>query len=456
METQKALARANQKKGEYVSADSLEGIEEFKEKTVFTGYDTLIDNARILAIWKQGEPCDSVGIDEKAVILLDKTPFYGESGGQTGDTGYIESPETGFKAQVAGSDKIQGISVSSIIVVKGFFKKNSLVRAVTHEYERRSTEKNHTATHLLHAALKQVLGKHVNQAGSLVGPNRLRFDFTHFEKMSLEDIKAVETLVNQEIMKNTPLCTEIKEYAQAVKEGAMALFDEKYEDRVRVIEVPGFSKELCGGTHVKSTGEIGSFKILSESSVSQGIRRIEAAAGMNAFIRHQQCQDLIDNIADAINTNPDSIIDNIEKMKNLIRLKDKELEKIKQKDVAAKIDKLISHALKAGRASIVPACVKDLDMPGLRDLTDRILERVKSGVILAVSDYQEKVFIVAKVSKDLIPGVKAGSLVKAMAMECGGSGGGRPDMAQAGGKDPSKIDQALKKGIELAQTGLKE
>lgn len=450
MATQKEQARANQKKGEYIADASIDGIDELTEKSEFKGYSDIETRACVIGIWKNSQKIKKADKGEKVQILLSETPFYAESGGQVGDTGRI-SNENGLTARVIQTDKIKGLSVSTVEVLSGFLEVNQKIIAETDNIQRSATEKNHTATHLLHAALKKVLGKHVNQAGSLVTPDRLRFDFTHFDKMTPDQILRVEKIVNDQIMRNEKLSVAEMDYNQAVTGGATALFDEKYGDKVRVVEIEGFSKELCGGTHVSSTGEIGSFKVISEASVSQGIRRIEAATGMNAFNHHNYCYHLLEGLGRSLNTNPDNLSEMVEKLKSQLKQKDKEIEKIKQKDMVSGIDDVFGNAIDIKNFKIVPAQVKGLDMPSLRDLADRLMEKAGTGVILAGSAADEKAFIVVKVSKSLTKSIKAGDLVKAMAGICGGGGGGRPDMAQAGGKDPSRISEAVDKGIAMVK-----
>jgi alanyl-tRNA synthetase len=377
-------------------------------------------------------------------LVFKETPFYGESGGQVGDTGQIRVNQTEY--QVVDTRRMND-RIVHLVKRAGEFPKNATQFVLAVDEKRRlATACNHTATHLLQAALRQILGAHLHQSGSSVTPERLRFDFTHFEKVTAEQLLQVETLVNEAIAKGITVCTEQKNYREAVASGAMALFDEKYGDIVRVVQIPGVSAELCGGTHVSNTAQIRMFRIVAESSVATGVRRIEAVTGTAALALFNQERRVLAEVCQAVKTDASQVV---AKINNLVaeetRL-NKELSQIGQAEAANRIKRLFDRIHESNGRKYIVARVDGLNMELLREAVDQLRERMGSGVALLGAVTEEKVAFVAGVTKDLTTKVQAGSLVKAVAAVTGGSGGGRPDLAQAGGKEASQIDQALQIG----------
>jgi alanyl-tRNA synthetase len=304
--------------------------------------------------------------------------------------------------------------------------------------------RNHTATHLMHAALRQVLGTHVKQAGSVVEPGRLRFDFTHYTALDPSEVEEIERLVNEQILSNTEVRTDIMDLDKALETGAMALFGEKYGDRVRVVQVPGFSTELCGGTHVSRTGDIGVFKIVSESSISAGVRRIEAITGEAAFRQYQEMVQRVERVKEALKAGDPEVVEAVERMAQRERALEKQLEQLRMKLAQASLGDLLGQVRKVGEVAVLAARVEGLDRNQMRSLMDSLRAKLGSGVIVLGADTGDgKVALVAAVTKDLQPKLHAGKIVKAVAEKVGGSGGGRPDLAEAGGKDPAALERAL-------------
>jgi alanyl-tRNA synthetase len=414
----------------------------------FEGYtSTSVTGVPVLALFDEGrQPVDALGAGTTGYAALAKTPFYLEAGGQVSDSGRIVNEASGASAVVDGLVRIrQGLPRAHRVRVEtGTLHVRDLVSAQVDADTRNATRRNHTATHLLHAALRTVLGTHVKQAGSLVAPDRLRFDFVHFQPVTAEEIIRIERIVNEQIVKNTTVSTEVRSTEEAIASGAMALFGEKYGDKVRVVSVPGFSVELCGGTHVSATGDIGSFQIVAESGVAAGVRRIEAITGMGATLHAQEQRAALQRILDALHANADSAVDAIERLQTDAKKAAREISQLKTKLAMG------GGAAGGGDETIEISGVKlarkkaaDLDKDALRGLADTLKASIGSGVVVIASENEGKVQMVVAVTPDLTAKVKAGALVKALAPIVGGGGGGRPDFAEAGGKLPEKIDEML-------------
>ncbi|WP_299238186.1 alanine--tRNA ligase [Sulfurihydrogenibium sp.] len=407
----------------------------------FAGYETLTsENSKVLAIIKGDQLVDAVKEGEEVEIVLDITPFYPEKGGQVGDRGIIEGDEFLFEV-LDTQTPIDGLIVHKGKVLFGSVKEGAYVRAKVDKERRENIMRHHTATHLLHAALRNILGDHVKQAGSLVSDEYLRFDFTHFESLTDEELKAVEELVNREIMKNEEVVCQEMQYEEALKSGAMAIFEEKYADVVRVISA-GISKELCGGTHVKRTGDIGYFKILSESAVSSGTRRIEAVAGIKAVEKGLQEHYIIKDLSRLLTAKEDQLLDRVLKLQNQIKEKEREIENLRKKLALSNINENLNIIEKEG-FKVAYVSVENLNPNELREIADHLRQKLGKSVILVASKDTEKqkVNFVVAVSKELSENYKAGDIVKKVASAVGGSGGGRPDFAQGGINDTSKLSQ---------------
>ena len=417
-------------------------------KSEFVGYDNLKIESEILQIVKGDNFADNIKEGDNASIILEKTPFYPEGGGQVGDKGQIISENGVFEVEDTkkfGNDLIVHFGK----VLRGNFNKGDNVTAQVDENLRKATEKNHSATHLMHKALQLVLGDHVRQAGSLVGPDRLRFDFNHFASITPEEIAKIETIVNEQIQRNINLNISYKSLDEAMKSGVMALFGEKYGDVVRVVLMDEFSKELCGGCHVKNTGEIGTFKILSESSVAAGVRRIEAATGMNAINHIIENDMILKQLSAALKTHPEQLLDKVNDLYSQLKAAEKEAQKYKDKLNANKAGELLDNVKEINGVKVLSVRMDNTDIDTLRKFSDMAKDKLKSGIILIGSVNNGKITFICSVTKDLTKQYNAGKLVKEVAAITGGGGGGRPDMAQAGGKDISKVDEALNKIYDL-------
>jgi len=411
-------------------------------QTEFTGYDHLQDQAKIVGLFKKGQPVENLQDGDEGIVVLDKTPFYGESGGQAGDNGTIEADGAVFK--VSDTQKQGGnLFLHKGKLVSGSLQQDQFVAAHVNAEDRKATELNHSATHLLHAALRQLLGEHVTQKGSLVNPERLRFDFAHFEPVTASEIATIERVVNEQIRLNNPVAAQVMAKEDAVKAGAMALFGEKYGDEVRVLKMGEFSTELCGGTHVDRAGDIGSFKIISETGVAAGVRRIEAVTG-GACIEWLESRDkALASIAGLVKSSPDKAPEKVEQLLEKNKLLEKQLERLQAKLASAAGGELVGKAVDVDGIKVLAVKLDDVDSKSLRDLVDQLNNKLgSSAVVLAVVE-GDKVSLIAGVSKDVMGRVKAGDLVNFVATKVGGKGGGRPDLAQAGGNDPSGLAAAL-------------
>ena len=407
-------------------------------------------NARVVLIGIDGSAVERAEKDTAITIILDKTPFHAEGGGQIGDTGYITGPSG--KAEVTDTKSLaNGLTYMIAIVTEGSLAKGDEVGITVDKVRNLDIARNHTATHLLQAALRKVLGTHVNQAGSLVTPERLRFDFTHFSPMTNEELAEVEKEVNRQIMKNVNLEIEEMPVDDAIKKGAMALFGEKYGDIVRVVNVPGFSCELCGGSHVPNTSVIGSFRIVGESGTGTGIRRIEAVTGKAAHERAVADAILLQEAATLLKSKEEDIPAKIEQLLTALKEAEKEVAQLSHRLATSSLDDVLAAKEEIHGVSVTAASVTVDSAEGLRDMADMVMDKV-GGIVLLGAVQGDKVSFVCKVAKELTKqGYHAGNIVKAAAVAAGGGGGGRPDMAQAGGKDPQKLKEALKAGKEAVQ-----
>jgi alanyl-tRNA synthetase len=411
--------------------------------TEFLGYELLeADDARVVAILVEGETVEEIHTGDTAVVLLDRTPFYAESGGQVGDTGRIRS--SGATFEVEDTIKLAGAFHGHIgTLQQGTLRPGEAVTAHVDAARRQAIVHHHSATHLMHAALKQVLGDHVEQRGSLVAPDHLRFDFTHPRAVTAEELSEIERLVNREIRVNPAADVRVMDFDDALTTGATALFGEKYGDRVRVLRFGDFSVELCGGTHVDRVGDIGQFKIVEESAIAAGIRRIVAVAGEAAVGQIQAMDDQLRDLARVLKVAPDAMGDRLAQILERSRTLEKEVDELKSKMAAASGDELLGQAADVDGINVLAARLDDVDPKALRDTVDRLKGKLGSSVVVIGSVANGKVRLAAGVSEDLLARIKAGNLINFVAQQVGGRGGGRPDFAQAGGSQPENLEGAL-------------
>ncbi len=443
MEKQRIRARSS-----WRGADKAQVPEVYKDlsSTEFIGRDNLEAPVEIVRLIVDKSPVDVVE-QGTAEVVFSKTPFYAESGGQVGDTGLLLDPETREKvAIVEGAYKPTAAAMVHRIHVLRPIRIGGRLIGVVDRPSRGATMRNHTATHLLHAALRQVLGTHVKQKGSVVEPGRLRFDFEHYSPMSDDELREVERLVNQQILANTEVVTDIMDIEQALATGAMALFGEKYGESVRVVSIPGFSRELCGGTHVQRTGDIGLFKIVYEGSSSAGVRRIEAITGEGALEKFQQATAQLAKVSDLLHTTENAVLDQMEKLLEHQRIVERQVEQLKTQMAHQQIESLKGRVLNG--ATVLAEKVEGLDREQLRTLADSLRNKWGSAVIVIASVNDSNVSIVSAVSKDLTSKVQAGKLVGELAKAIGGKGGGKPDMAEGAGKDAAALPSALENVYE--------
>jgi alanyl-tRNA synthetase len=421
--------------------------------TEFTGYKATRGDAKIVALYKEGQKVEQLGEGEEGVVILDTTPFYAESGGQIGDGGYISAGEVRF--DVRDTTKTGGAFLHHGIVASGTLTVGASVSTEVNAEVRNATALNHSATHLLHAALRQVLGEHVQQKGSLVDSQRLRFDFSHFEAIKPEQLKALEDIVNAEVRKNTAVETVETDIETAKARGAMALFGEKYGDSVRVLSMGGdFSVELCGGIHANRTGDIAVFKIVSEGGVAAGVRRIEAVTGAAALGYLNAAEDQLKEAATLVKGNRDNLLDKLSAVLERNRLLEKQLEQLQAKAASAAGDDLSSSALDVKGVKVLAVRLDGQDGKALLALVDQLKNKLGRAVILLGGVHEDKVVLVAGVTKDLTGQLKAGDLMKQAAAAVGGKGGGRPDMAQGGGVDAGALDAALALTVPFVEQGI--
>ena len=413
------------------------------DKTIFTGYNKLEDISEVIAIVVGSEQVNTINEGQSGIIVLDKTPFYAEGGGQTGDSGEFTADE--MLAKVTDTHKFNnGIYLHDTNLVKGSISVGDTITAKVNDDQRKNTAKNHTCTHILHKVLREILGDHVNQAGSYVSEDRLRFDYTHFEALDKKTLKEIEKRVNEAILSDHTVKTDILSMEEAKKSGAVALFDEKYEEMVRVVSVGDFSKELCGGTHIDQTAKIGMFKIISEGSIASGIRRIEAITGRAAIDYMQELDNLTDELSISMKTTKDELLSKVNLLKKEAKEKDKEIQRLNNEILKSNINEILDKYEEINGIKLFAIKFKDKDANTLREIADKIRDKNESCAIILASDLGDKVLFVSAVTKDLAKGgIHAGNMVKEAAVIAGGGGGGRPDFAQAGGKNPEKIDEAI-------------
>jgi len=439
MEQQKKTARAA---GKFKMAAN---VEYAGEKTKFVGYDSLAHNTHVLALYADGVKVDELKAGQAGIVVLDTTPFYAESGGQVGDQGLIGKLDgaAGARFEVEDTLKIQAdVFGHHGVLREGSLKVGDTVDAQVDTVKRGRTVRNHSATHLMHKALREVLGSHVQQKGSLVDPDKTRFDFSHPQALSADEIAQVEAIVNREILENRPTQSHHMSFDDAVKHGAMALFGEKYGDTVRVLDI-GTSKELCGGVHVTRTGDIGLFKIVSEGGVAAGIRRVEAVTGEGALALVQSINRKLVEAAGALKTSPDELTARIAQVQDQVKTLEKEVAALKSKLAAGQGDELLGKAVDVNGIKVLAATMEGADVATLREAMDKLKDKLQTAAIVLASVADGKVSLIAGVTKDATGKVKAGELVNFVAQQVGGKGGGRPDMAQAGGTDPSGLPAAL-------------
>jgi len=452
MEEQRRRARAARQgiEGWDSSAAFAQSLKPFP-KTEFIGYAQLAAKARVLAVLKNGEVVTSAEPGEEVDILLDRTPFYAESGGQVSDQGEFTSGEARV-FEVFGVKKLEdGKFLHVGRVGEAPIKAGMEVTAKVDRDRRLATARNHTATHLLQAALRRVLGDHVNQAGSSVEPERLRFDFSHPAAMTRDEIQAVERLVNEKVLEGLPVNWHETSLAEAKAEGATALFGEKYGERVRVVTIGDFSRELCGGTHLDVTSQIGLFKIVGEGSIGSGLRRVEAVTGEAALAHVESRDDLLAAVADTLRTTIPELPTKTAELQKAVREREKEIEALRRRLGGFAVEELLAEAREVSGVKVVAGTAPAGSQEALRELADRVRDRLGSGVVLIGSATGDgKVSFVGMVTKDLLPlGLNAGEIVREAAKVAGGGGGGRPDMAQAGGRNPIMLDQAIARGVEV-------
>ena len=456
MEEQRTKARTAREVTNYMGADATVYDEiDAAVTSEFVGYDHLTDQSKVTVLTTNTDIVEALTDGQMGTIFVEKTPFYATMGGQEGDKGEITLGDAVF--QVEDTIKLLGGKIGHVgRMTKGMIKTGDVVTLSVHAADRADTCKNHSATHLLQKALKTVLGSHVEQKGSLVTPDRLRFDFAHFQPMTVEEIAEVETLVNKEIRAALPVTTDVMDIEEAKKSGAMALFDEKYSENVRVVSMGDFSKELCGGTHVANTSEILAFKILSESGIAAGVRRIEALTGDAVFAYYKEQEAQLANAAKLLKTKPEAVSEKIEHLYAEIKALQSENEALKSKAAKDALGDVMNQVQEIKGVKLLAARVDDVDMNGLRDLGDQLKEKLGDGVVVLASVKDGKVSLMATATDEAQKkGAHAGNLIKAIAAIVGGGGGGRPGMAQAGGKNPAAVDDAIKEAAKVVESQIK-
>jgi alanyl-tRNA synthetase len=448
MEGQRERARAASKFG----VDMRSGVT-IDGKTVFTGYDSQEDSASVVALIRGKEQVTTLRAGEEGQVVLDRTPFYAESGGQVGDAGEL----VGNVARFAVSDT-QKLSQSHAHIGKlaqGELKIGDKLQAHVDHARRAAIRINHSATHLLHAALRKVLGAHVTQKGSLVDPERLRFDFSHYSAVTPDELKQVEQMVNEQVRANMVAETKLMQHADAVASGAMALFGEKYDDEVRVLRLGDFSTELCGGTHVSRAGDIGLFKIISEAGIAAGVRRIEAVTGQGALEWVSSQSEALRGVAALVKGTTEDVADKVQQLIDRTRKQEKEIAQLKSKLASGQGSDLSQQAIDIAGVKVVAARIEGVDAPALRDAVEQLKAKLGSAaIVLASVDAEQKVILIAGVTTDQIARVKSGDLANFVAQQVGGRGGGRPELAQAGGQNPAQLDIALASVVEWVRTKL--
>ena len=449
MEAQRETARASWVGADEAIASIYREVLTEAGNTEFLGYDREEADSVVRAIIRNGVTVNEAAKGEKVEVVLDRTPFYGESGGQAGDIGKLTGDEASLEVHDT-KKPIEGLFIHQVVVRRGPLKVWAKLKAQVNTAHRNSIRRNHTATHLLHKALREVLGDHVKQAGSLVEAGRLRFDFTHFSSMSPEETREVEASVNEKILANIQLHTDVQDAEAAVASGAMALFGEKYGEKVRVVGIGDYSKELCGGTHCGATGEIGTFIIESEGSVASGIRRIEALTGTGALEHFDRGRGTLSEIGTMLKA-PDKPAEKVRQLMDELKVLQKEKERLQgaaMKDASAG---LVDEARDVNGTRVISARVDGLGAKDLRSLADKVRDRIGSGIIVLASVERDQASLLAVVTKDLTGSHKAGDILRKVAESCGGRGGGKPDMAQGGTKDISNLDAALESVFDMVK-----
>jgi alanyl-tRNA synthetase len=451
MEIQKARARASWTGAQEEVAEVYKKIKEMFPPTEFIGYDTMGADSVVNALIKYNSLVEEVGEGEEVEIVLDKTPFYGESGGQVGDKGVIKTDS--LSVEVINTKKFGDMLIHVGTVKKGLLRRGMSVQIRVDENRRKSIMRNHTATHLLHTALKAVLGDHVKQAGSLVAPDRLRFDFTHFFAMKERELGDVEKIVNEKIIENIPVDVTETSLDDAISSGVTALFGEQYEEKVRVVRAGDFSAELCGGTHCHATGDIGPFDIISEGSVAAGVRRIEAVTGLAALELNKARENELKKAASLLKVNEMNIAAKVEKVVNELKNNERELDRIKQKEAKGNVGSILEQVREIDNIKVLAYKASGLDMKALRNLADTVKNKMGSGVVVLASAVNGQAYYVSAVTKDLVSRLHAGDILKKIT---GGKGGGRPDMAQGGTKDADGIEKAINSVSDIIREGIKQ
>jgi alanyl-tRNA synthetase len=411
-------------------------------KTEFLGYEKFSATAKVIGLIKESNFVETLKEGDLGIVILDQTTFYAESGGQVGDQGIIKAKNAEFV--VIDTQKYGDFYLHHGHLKTGKFSFNEKVEALVEQKTRRQIMRNHSVTHLLHQALRDVLGEHVVQKGSYVDSERARFDFLHFQAITSQELKVIELLVNEKIRENLPVVTEITTLKKAKEKGVLALFDEKYEDQVRMVAMGDFSKELCGGTHVKNTGEIALFKIISEGGVAASIRRIEGITGEKAFLEFQAATNQLNELAKFLKTEPELLLNKVKSLFDQFNSSQREIANCSVKMVLAQIDSLLKQIVVVDEINILSVKLTGLDARGLREVLDRLKQKIEKAVIVLACEAEGKIQMISGVSDSLCKKIHAGELMKYLAIQVGGSGGGRPDMAQGGGVELGKLDQALK------------
>lgn len=443
MEAQRDRARKAREEADTAGWNK-EGKADFSLDTEveFKGYDSLSIESRVLAVYVDSKKVESISEGQEGIIVLEQTPFYPEGGGQVGDKGFMTSEGTTVK--VLDTRKEGDVIFHIVKVLEGTVAIRDMVSADVNKKSRMDTARNHSVTHILHQALKDVLGEHVNQAGSLVMPERMRFDFTHFEPVKKEELEKIEDIVNEQILSALDVVVEETSIDEARARGAQALFGEKYGETVRLVEIGDYSKELCGGTHIGNSSQIGMFKVVSEGGIASGTRRIEAVTGSEAYKYFKEQSETVDSVAQVLKANKKDIVTKAQNLSEEVRSLEKELNKLKSELALGNVDDIIKEKTSLGDVALVAKRLESVDADGLRDIADEIKSKLGSVVVVLSAVNDGKIVFTAMATKDLVKrGVHAGNILKEIAKMTGGGGGGRPDMAQAGGKDSEKLDEAM-------------
>jgi len=425
-----------------------------RSKSLFKGYETPnVTDAKVIALIKDGE-VDSLGEGEEGEAVLDQTPFYAESGGQVGDVGLLTKDETLAKVFDTYAP-VAGVIVHKIRVERGVLNVGDVVAAEVDVEKRDATRRNHTATHLMHAALREVLGSHVKQAGSVVAPTYLRFDYSHYQPLTRDEKEEIERLVNYHILRNEPVQTDEMAIEEAMRSGAMALFGEKYGEKVRVLSIKGlegvFSKELCGGTHVRATGDIGLFKIVSDESIASGVRRIRAITGADAYERFREAEVLVDELSSGLRTSRSELVNAVSRLQDELKKSRREADDLRLKIASGGVSTNGDESREIAGVKVLAREASGLDAPAMRQLSDTLLARIKSGVVILGRSSEGKVSLIVRTSADLTSKVPAGQVIKELAPIVGGRGGGKADMAEGGGNQPDQLPNALQQSYTVVE-----